>query len=236
MNRTNYLIFFKINVIITITCAFIGIYRVMRNTINHQTMRLVAGAKSGDRAALEQLYQIYSDRVLRIVRIRMGNELRSKMQSMDLVQDALFSAFSSIESFTYKNEGDFLRWISSITENKIRDNVDKLHATKRDIRKEVPLSNRNPLVDSFVATHEPIDNTTPSIIVSRHEELDKLEKAMQNLKPEYRNVLLLIKIEGLSYKEAAEKLNKSPDAVRMLLSRALAALTAIFEENNGTAS
>jgi len=203
----------------------------MGENINRQTMRLVAGAQSGDQEALEKLYRIYNERVLRIVRLRMGMELRSKMQSMDLVQDALLGAFRDLESFTYKNEGDFLRWMSSIAENKIRDNIDKLHAQKRDIRKEIPLNNNSPSAkDSFVATFEPVDTTTPSIIMSRHEELDRLEKAMDKLKPKYRQVITLIKIEGLSYKEAADKLGKAPDAVRMLLSRAMTALSQSFEK------
>jgi RNA polymerase sigma factor (sigma-70 family) len=49
------------------------------------------------------------------------------------------------------------------------------------------------------------------------------------LKPEYRKVIVLTKIEGLSYKEIANRLGKSSDAVRMLVSRAIAALSGAFE-------
>jgi RNA polymerase sigma-70 factor (ECF subfamily) len=202
----------------------------MGNTFNYQTQRLVTLAKNGDQAALDRLCKAYNERVLRIIRMRMGPELRTKLESMDLVQDAFISALRSLENFTYKNEGDFLRWVSKIAENRLRDNLDKLHADKRDIRQEIPLNNRSATQETSVGISGPVDTTTPSVMMSRREELNKLEKAMDKLKPEYREVITLTKIEGLSYKEAGQRLGKNADAVRMLLSRAVAALSQSFEE------
>ncbi len=203
----------------------------MGNTFNYQTQRLVTLAQNGDESALERLCQVYNERVLRIIRMRMGPELRTKMQSMDLVQDAFISALRSLENFTYKNEGDFLRWVSKIAENRIRDNLDKLHADKRDIRKETPLNNNSSSTqDTFVGISGPVDTTTPSLIMSKREDLNRLEKAMEKLKPEHREVITLTKIEGFTYKEAAKKMSKGPDAVRMLLSRAITALSQSFEK------
>jgi len=160
----------------------------------------------------------------------MGGELRSKLESMDLAQDVFISALRDLGNFTYKNEGDFLRWLSKIAENRLRDNLDKLHAYKRDIHKEVQLKSYEPTTgDSFVAALGPIDTTTPSVIMSRREDLAKLVKAIDALTSEYKEVIVLTKIEGLSYKEIAESLGKSGDAVRMLVSRAMAALSGAFE-------
>jgi RNA polymerase sigma-70 factor (ECF subfamily) len=159
----------------------------------------------------------------------MGKELRPKLDSMDLVQDALVSALGGLEQFTCKNEGDFLRWLSKIAENALRDNLDKLYTDKRDIRKEVRRVDFNPTTGGgFVAAACPIEATTPSVIMSRKEDLDKLEKAIDELKPEYRQVVVLTKIEGLSYKEIGQKLGKSADAVGMLLSRAMVVLTLAY--------
>jgi len=162
----------------------------------------------------------------------MGQELRCKLDSVDLVQDAIISVLEDLGDFTYKNEGDFLRWLSRITENRLRDSLDKLHANKRDIRKEVRLNNyKLTTEDSFARTVGPIDSTTPSAIMSKREDLAKLEKAIDVLKPEYRQVIFLTKIEGLSYKEIADRLGKSSEAVRKLVSRAVAALTTVFESD-----
>jgi len=203
----------------------------VKNETCYKTQKLVLMAKEGDQAALNKLFAVYGERIRRILRLRMGGELRSKVESMDLVQDAFIAALKDLGNFTYQNEGDFLRWVSKIAENRIRDNIDQLHANKRDIRKEIPLSSNRPNTqDSFVATNEPIDATTPSVIIAKREHLDKLEKAIEGLKPEYRELILLTKIEGLSYKEAGTRLGKTPDAVRMLLSRAMAELSRDFEK------
>jgi RNA polymerase sigma-70 factor (subfamily 1) len=202
----------------------------MGNTFNYQTQRLVTLAQNGDQSALDQLCKVYNEQVLRIIRMRIGPELRTKLESMDLVQDAFISALRSLENFTYKNEGDFLRWVSKIAENRLRDNLDKLHADKRDIRQEIPLNNRSAAQETSAGISGPVDTATPSLIISRREELNKLEKAMDKLKPEYREVITLTKIEGLSYKEAGQRLGKNADAVRMLLSRAMATLSQSFEE------
>ncbi len=194
------------------------------------TQRLVTLAKEGDRAALEQLCQVYAERVHWIVRFRMGGEIRSKLDSMDLVQDAFVLALEDLGDFTYRDEGDFLRWLSKIAENRIRDNVKKLHADKRNIRKEVPLRDRAATTErSSAGAPGPVATTTPSVIVSKREDLDKLERAIDKLRPEYRKAIILRKIEGLSYKEIGDRLGKSTDAVGMLVSRAMVALISAFE-------
>ena len=198
-------------------------------TFSHKTQHLVVLAKDGDKSALNQLYMVYGERVRRIIRLRMGKEIRPKLDSMDLVQDALLSALGGLGDFTYKNEGDFLRWLSRIAQNALRDNLDKLHAAKRDIRKEVRLDNYRPTTGAgFVGTPGAIKATTPSVIMSKKEDLDKLEKAIDELKPEYREVIVLTKLEGLSYREIGKRLSKSPDAVRMLVPSAMAELTTVF--------
>lgn len=204
----------------------------MRDSNIDKTQHLVAMVRGGDVSALNQLCRVYSPRVHWIIRLRMGRELRSRLESMDLAQEALISALEDLDNFTYENEGDFVRWLSTIAENVLRGNLKKLHAGKRDIRREVSLERYEQTTDSrFIGSPGSIDNTTPSVIMSRKEDLDKLEKAIDQLKPEYREVIVLTKIEGLSYKEIAERLGKSNDAVRKLASRAIVALADIFESD-----
>jgi len=202
----------------------------VKRTNNQKTQQLVTLAKDGDESALDQLCQVYSERVRWMVRLRMNKELRSKLESMDLAQDVLIRALRGLGDFTYKNEGDFIRWLSKIAQNALRDNLDKLYADKRNVRKELPLDGYRSTTNSkFVGSPGPIDITTPSMIMSRREDLAKLEKAIDMVKPEYREVIVLTKIEGLSYREIGDRLSKSDDAVRMLLSRAMASLTIVFK-------
>ena len=204
----------------------------MNPNCEHKTQSLVTLAKEGDKLAIEQLCGIYGERVRRIIRLRIDRKLRSKIDSVDVVQDALILAMGGLKDFTYKNEGDFLRWLSKIAENKLHDILDKFYTEKRDIRKEIPFKKieNNTEEVSFIAA-EPLDTTTPSVLLFKKEQLDRLEKAIDDLKPDYREVIYLSRIERLSNAEIAEKLGKSKGAVAMLLSRALVALTAAYEKS-----
>jgi RNA polymerase sigma-70 factor (subfamily 1) len=204
--------------------------QAVTGSLNHRTVRLITLAQGGDRAALEELCRTYSERVRRIVRLRMGRQLRSKLESMDVVQDAMICALRGLGTFTYTDEGDFTRWLSRITENRLRDHRDRFTAAKRDARREIPLDNSSG--DSRPSDAQPVEplyTVTPSMEIDKKEQLDRLERAMETLKPEYKEVVLLTKIEGLSHQQAADKLGKSPDAVRMLLCRAMAALSETYE-------
>ena len=57
------------------------------------------------------------------------------------------------------------------------------------------------------------------------EQLTRLERAMQTLDRQHREVILLRKFEELSFPAIGERIGKSADACRMLLARAMAALT-----------
>jgi RNA polymerase sigma-70 factor (ECF subfamily) len=202
----------------------------LRYSGNANTRQLVALAKEGDESAVDQLCRVYAERVQWIVRLRMGKELRRKLDSMDVVQEALIHALGGMADFTYENEGDFVRWLSKIAVNALHDNRDRLYAEKRDIRKEIPLSSGGRKTDSrFSGVPGPVATTTPSAIMSRREDLTRLDKAMDALTPHYKEVIVLTKIEGLGYQQIADRLGKSSEATRKLVSRAMTALIKTFE-------
>lgn len=201
----------------------------MEDSFNSKTRQLVAFAKKGDELALNQLCSVYTERVRWMVRFRMNKKLRSKMESMDLVQEVLINALRGLGDFTYDNEGDFVRWLSKITENAFYDNIDKFQAGKRDVRNEVRIDNfRTSGTGKFAGGFGPVDATTPSVIISKREDLSRLEKAIDKLKPKYREVIILAKIEQLSYGQIGQRLGKSPRAVKMLVSRAIVELASEF--------
>ena len=201
----------------------------MKPIDDQKTQYLVSLAKDGDQPAINQLCRIYGERVRRIIRLRLDQKLRPKLDSVDVVQDALILALGGLKDFTYRNEGDFLRWLCRIAENKLHDILKKFHADKRDIRKEISFKQEGSSTDGwFYGAAEPIGTTTPSVIMRKKEALDRLEKALDTLKPEYKEVIVLKKIEGLSHTEIAEKLGKSTNAVPTLLFRAMAALTIAY--------
>jgi RNA polymerase sigma-70 factor (subfamily 1) len=198
--------------------------------VEDKTRQLIALAQDGEVSALEHLCRVYGERVRRIVRLRLPRELRPKLDSVDLVQDVLLGALGGLADFTYRDEGDFLRWLSRIAENEVRDHIDKWFAGKRDIRRERPLGTDSSTTGRACGQAPGlVQTTTPTAILARREELDKLERAIDELKPEYREVIVLTRIEGLSYQEAASRIGRGPEAVRKLLCRAIAALARVYE-------
>ena len=57
------------------------------------------------------------------------------------------------------------------------------------------------------------------------EQAGELEAALDSLSDAHREIILLRKFEELSFREIAQRLGKSEDACRMLLARAMTALT-----------
>lgn len=105
-----------------------------------ESMDLVEKAKGGDEDALNDLLARYQDRVLRVVRIRLGSRLRRHLESMDIVNETLATASRNIERLdTRDNPASILQWLAKIAEHKIKDYNDYFTALKRDKRREVPL-------------------------------------------------------------------------------------------------
>ena len=63
----------------------------------------------------------------------------------------------------------------------------------------------------------------------REEEGVRLAQVLENLPADYREVLILRNLEGLSHEAVAQRMNRSPGAIRMLWVRALARFRAEFE-------
>ena len=179
------------------------------------TARLVSGAQAGDEAARSALYERYFQRVLAIVRVRMGSRLRSRMDSQDLVQSVMLESLKDLGRFEYRTEGAFLRWLGLLVERKIRDKADYLGAQKRDVAREAGPQEeaRDPAARS------------PSRIASQAEDLLRLEEAIGRLPPEQAELVLMSKLEGLSYEEIAGITGRTPGAVRMAVSRAIVDLS-----------
>ncbi len=189
------------------------------------TQTLLQRVRGGDRESLNELYSRYQLQVRAVVRSRLGPELRRKLDSGDIAQDALLASLKSVQSFDQTSEGAFLNWLAKIVENRIRDHLDYFRAEKRDHRLERPIEGQRSAESA--APHDLPEKSgppTPSKIMVVREDLGRLEKAMNRLPEESRNVIVAVKIEGRTYDEIAKTLGKTPDAVRMQVNRDLRAL------------
>ena len=123
--------------------------------MSDETLNLIERAQQGDTAALNDLYTRYAERILAVIRMRLGPKLRRKMESCDVAQSVLLASFRDFNKFEYRGEGAFLHWLSRIAENRIRDKDDFFTAAKRDVRRENPLM-RDEGGESRLAGRRPI--------------------------------------------------------------------------------
>ena len=74
--------------------------------------------------------------------------------------------------------------------------------------------------DQFLLVDKP-EGGGPVTKADRKDRLALLGEAIERLSPSYREVIMLCRIEGLSAREVAERMERSENAVHLLLSRAL---------------
>ena len=185
------------------------------------TADLLARARAGSPEALNIVYQRVSARLLAYVRLRMGRDLRSRLESRDILQAALLKSFEKIGDFRGTETRSLMAWLARIAEHEIRDSVDHLHRQRRDAARETPLDDAVPL---------PAITRSALSRVILEEEAGRLEQAIDGLSADHRDVILMRKFEELSFAEIALRTGRSEDACRMLLARAMTALTLRLSE------
>jgi len=181
-----------------------------------ETTAQVLRARDGSRADLDALLEHYSGKLLALIRLRMGPDLRRNLESRDILQNTLLKAFGAIERFEGEGSVPFMAWLGQIARNEIRDQVDHQQAQRRDARREVALDDAGELVAEV---------RTATRRVALGEQARQLEVALEALEPDQREVIVLRKLEELSFPEIGERMERSPDAARMLFARAMVTLT-----------
>ena len=147
----------------------------------------------------------------------MGAALRRRCRESDLVQSALVEAIASIPSFKGRGEDEFVGWTLRIMERNAIDRQRRLMAAKRSIKREQAEGEMG-LQDLAGTQH------SPSQAAVDREELLRIATAMRELPADQRRVLQIVALRGGTHAEAAQKLERSEGACRVLLARARAAL------------
>ena len=196
-----------------------------------ETLELVKRAQGGDGPALDALLDRYQGPVRGLVRKRLGTELRRELDSGDLVQEAMVEVLEGLGRFR-PDEGEraFVRWLSVLVENRLRELARYHRAGKRDAAKRVPLERKGP-------EERPIDPTwdgeTPSQEASQREARDLYEQALESL-PAAQAELLRLRNTGASWESIAAQVGAaSADAARMSHSRAKVALIKALSGSGG---
>ena len=171
----------------------------------HDIQELIERAQGGDQEALQTLLGEHEDALEKSVRKRVGSHLREEVEVEDVLQEAYAQALKSISRFQWAGQGSFLRWLRGIAEHVI------LNLARRQ--------RTDPIL--YVEHDRPHAGPSPSKSLRRGERFDRFQEALDGLPPDYREAVYLVRIEGLKVKEAADRMNRSPKAIKHLLARAL---------------
>jgi RNA polymerase sigma-70 factor (ECF subfamily) len=198
-----------------------------------RTQQLIESATRGDVAAVEQLLDRYLPGLEAFVRLRSGKAILARESAGDLVQSICREVLQDLDDFHYENELHFKRWLYTTALRKIANRYEYYRAEKRDINKERPLDAGANTTNSSVGPERLLEAyrsvCTPSRQLMLKEELARVELAFEKLPDEYREIILLSKILGMSHGEVAQQLGKSEGATRSLLFRALGRLSSLLE-------
>lgn len=189
---------------------------------NDETAKLVARAKAGEAAALNELFQRYHRMMVEVARRKIGPRLRLKEEPDDLAQTTFREAARDFPNYEYRGEPALIRWFLQILQNKIRDKAEFYSAGKRDLGRERSMDAPVSTADGEKRTSEPESlDLSVTMQVTRDESLGVLRTALEELSPEHRQAITLVFFEGRQLREAGEIMGgRTEDAVRMLLRRA----------------
>lgn len=183
---------------------------------------LLTRAKQGSDAALNLLYEQCAGRLLAYIRLRLGRELRAKLESRDVLQATFMKSLTHLHELRGGQTESLMAWLAKIAEHEIRDRADYHQRHRRDAAREVAIDDDSPIA---VRARSALSQ------VILDEQARQLEEAMDTLPPAHREIILLRKFEELTFPEIARRLGRSEDACRMLFARAMTALTMALHEN-----
>ena len=159
----------------------------------------------------EVAFEQHRERLLSVIYLRMGPQLRTRMDAEDVLQEVAIEAI--ISWHTLSDEQNAGAWLVTLAKRKVA----------RILRDQIGVAARNPNRERHVMTDLPIADrrSGPVTAADRRDRLELLGQALERLPDDYREVILLTKIEGLPAKEVGVRMERSENAVNLLLSRAL---------------
>ncbi len=159
----------------------------------------------------EVAFERYRDRLLSVIYIRMGPDLRTRMDPEDVLQEVAIEAINCWS--TLEDPANAGAWLVTLARRKVARIIrDQVGVAARDPRKERGIRTDFPMADR---------RSGPVTRADRKDRLILLEAALTRLTDDHREVIVLARIEGLSAKEIGERMGRTENAVHLLLGRAL---------------
>jgi RNA polymerase sigma-70 factor (ECF subfamily) len=183
---------------------------------------LLQQARSGDQSVLGAVLERYRRYLTLLARVEIGRRLQSKLDASDLVQDTFLAAHRHFDRFEGSQEGQFLCWLRQILAGTLANQLRRYLGTQaRDVRLEESLAERLDQSSASLAGALPAPISSPSQQATRREQSVLLADALATLTDDYREVIVLRHLEGLTFPEVAQRMGRSVDSVEKLWLRGL---------------
>jgi RNA polymerase sigma-70 factor, ECF subfamily len=161
---------------------------------------LVRRCQAGDTEAFDELVTRYRTRVFGMI----YNMIHSEQDAWDLAQDSFVKAWKSIKRF--RGQSSFYTWIYRIVMNVTIDWARKkqIKAGGAEFDDAIQLKEIDPASKTV-----PKADALPYETMERSEIRARIDRAIAQLSPEHRAVILMKEIEEMQYHEIAETLGCS---------------------------
>ncbi len=171
--------------------------------------KLIKDAIRGSSSAFGVLYDHYQPMIYRFVLVKVAG----RAEAEDITHQTFLSAWQNVR--TYKHRGHpFSSWLYQIARNQV---IDHYRAKKGD----VSIDAVDP--EYFVA------QASITMDLAGKLEMEKVRQAVQKLKPDYQDVIIMRFIEDISLKETALAMGKSEGAVKLIQHRAIKELQKLLD-------
>jgi len=154
--------------------------------------------------------------------LQIGRRLQGKVDAADLVQDTFLEAHRNWKRFRGTTEAELLSWLRRILAARVADLLRRyLGSQRRDVRLERELAAELDQSSQDLDAGLMAKQDSPSKQVAQREQGVLLANALATLPEDYREVLILRHLEGLSFPEVAQRMERTLDSVKKLWTRAL---------------
>ena len=172
-----------------------------------QLGKIVLRCQAGERAAFEELFEMYQPRLKYYIR-----RLDGDSNVDDILQDIWLAVFKKIHKL--KDARSFAVWLYRIARNKVYDRFRRKDRFVQLPEDEIPVS----------GSDEPTFDASDA---------ERLHRALNTLKLYHREVLTLCFIEQMSYQSIADVIDCSIGTVRSRIFYAKQSLRTEMERQNG---
>ena len=196
------------------------------------TEELLVNVRGGESLAVEQLMDRHRNSLRRMIQLRLDQRLMQRMDVSDVIQDVLMEANRRLTDYLANPVIPFHLWIRQIAKDRIID-AHRRHrvSAKRSIDREQPQTGKGPPDQSTMELANQFRDQalTPAAAATQRELAEQIESAVQLLRENDREIILMRHYEQLNNQEIAQSLGLTEPAASMRYLRALKRLREVIE-------